>query len=126
MRVIHQAGSPYGVPTMGIPAAASYHSVVIELPFASTAITPLMNLLKKEVSSLVIRKSATDYLPRIHLTVGYLIGEFSSDELVVENFTDLVEFKVRSFVLDFPKVEGFENVEIGLNGEEICPASFQE
>jgi 2'-5' RNA ligase len=112
MKIIHQSGHPNGVPSSGILPGTEYHSVVIELPAATQALTPLMEALKKSVSATVIRKSANDFAPRIHLTVGYVVGAKASEIVLVDHLKEQAKFRLDSFILDFPKLEGFKNLAI--------------
>ena len=116
MNILHHEKNPGGVPSANIVKGTIYHPVVIELKAAKDALLPLMNALKTNVSERVTRTNAIDHDPRVHVTIGYVLGTDKSEQLPIEQLNDIkATFSVNSLILDFPAIEEFRNKEIPLS-----------
>jgi hypothetical protein len=134
MKIIHIQGNSEGIPTAGIPAGIPYHSVVIELEAAPKALESLVASLKEQISYVLDRSLAIDPAPRVHVTVGYVIGaEYSpelqvqsyvigakySSKLQVQSFDKDIYFKIKEFIVDFPDMADFKNIPITCSSKVV-------
>lgn len=115
MKLIHQRGTPYGVGSVSIAKDQPYFVVIIELPGASDALKPLVEKLEEKTLSRVTLDNTVQKFPfRMQMTVGYVVGETIPANVDVKSLGE-AKFEVNSMIMDFPKVEGFHDLEIPLS-----------